>query len=80
MCHHQSVSDAVEGAAQVPWSVRAPQKWVFSAIALLIAVAIVVSAITSIAKDVGGLPPYLMLFVGPVLGGFYVWYFALKKW
>ena len=74
------MSESVEGAAPEPWSVRAPQKWVFSAIALLITVAIVVSAITSIAKDVGGLPPYLMLFVGPILGGFYIWYFALKKW
>ncbi len=74
------MSESVEGAAPAPWSVRTPQKWVFSAIALLITVAIVVSAITSIAKDVGGLPPYLMLFVGPILGGFYIWYFALKKW
>ena len=74
------MSESVEGAAPAPWSVMAPQKWVFSAIALLITVAIVVSAITSIAKDVGGLPPYLMLFVGPILGGFYIWYFALKKW
>lgn len=72
--------DSVEVAVQVPWSVRAPQKWVFSVIALLITVAIVVSAVASITKDVGGLPPYLMLFVGPVLGGFYIWYFALKKW
>jgi hypothetical protein len=74
------MSEAVEGAAPAPWSVRAPQKWVFAAIALLITAAIVVSAITSIAKDVGGLPPFLMLFVGPVLGGFYIWYFTLKKW
>ncbi|CAB4759948.1 MAG: hypothetical protein F2701_07365 [Actinobacteria bacterium] len=74
------MSDPVDETAQVPWSVRAPQKWVFSLIALLITIAIVVSAITSIAKDIGGLPPYLMLFVGPILGGFYVWYFALKKW
>jgi hypothetical protein len=74
------MSESVEGAALAPWSVRAPQKWVFSVIALLITVAIVVSAITSIAKDVGGLPPYLMLCVGPILGGFYIWYFALKKW
>ena len=74
------MSESVEGATPAPWSVRSPQKWVFAAIALLITVAIVVSAITSIANDVGGLPPYLMLFVGPVLGGFYIWYFALKKW
>ncbi len=74
------MSESVEGAAPAPWSVRAPQKWGCSAIALLITFAIVVSAITSIAKDVGGLPPYLMLFVGPILGGFYSWYFALKTW
>ncbi|PHX61217.1 MAG: hypothetical protein CK552_01735 [Actinobacteria bacterium] len=74
------MSEAAEGAAPVPWSVRSPQKWVFAVISLLIAVAIVISAVTSITKDLGGLPPYLMLFVGPVLGGFYIWYFAFKKW
>ena len=63
-----------------PWSSRSPQRWVFAAIAIIIAVAVVVAAMNYISLGRGGIVPYLMLAGGPVLGAYYVWYFALRKW
>ncbi|GDX32719.1 hypothetical protein LBMAG15_16540 [Actinomycetes bacterium] len=73
--------DEILGAVtEVPWSARAPQKWLFSALAVVLTVAIMGAAIVAIGKGEGSVVPYLMLVVGPVLGVFYFWYFALKKW
>lgn len=52
----------------------------FSALAVVLTVAIMGAAIVAIGKGEGSVVPYLMLVVGPVLGVFYFWYFALKKW
>ena len=64
----------------IPWSSRAPQKYVLAAIAVVIGVALVITAIAYIASGTGGIVPYLMLVVGPVLTVIYVYVFAFKKW
>ena len=77
--NNSKASNGLPGAP-VPWSVRAPQRWVFAIAAVVVTVAIVIAALGAIGNGEGGVVPYLMLVVGPVLGGFYLWYFAIKKW
>ena len=52
----------------VPWSARAPQRYVFAALAVIIGNAVVVTAIA-----------YIMITVGPVLAVVYVYYFGFRK-
>lgn len=66
-------------AYPVPWSARAPQRYVFAAAAVVIAVAVVISALAYISSGTGGVVPYLMLVGGPVLGGIYAWYFGFRR-
>jgi hypothetical protein len=61
------------------WSRRSPQRYGFAALAVLVTVAIVVTALGFIGDGVGGVIPFFMLLVGPALGGFYVWNFVLRK-
>ena len=64
----------------VPWSARSPQRWIFAIAAVALTVAIVIAALGSIRTGEGSVVPFLMLLVGPVLGGFYFWYFSIKRW
>lgn len=63
-----------------PWSSRSPQRWVFAAVAVALAVAVVIAAVGYISRGQGGIVPYLMIAGGPALGAYYVWYFAIRKW
>ncbi len=63
-----------------PWSSRSPQRWLFAAIAVALAIAVVIAAVNYISLGRGGIVPYLMLAGGPTLGAYYVWYFAIRKW
>ena len=63
----------------VPWSARAPQRYVFAALAVIIGIAVVITAIAYIGAGTGGVVPYLMLTVGPVLAVVYVYYFGFRK-
>ncbi len=63
----------------VPWSARAPQRYVFAALAVVIGIAVVVTAIAYISAGTGGVVPYLMITVGPVLAVVYVYYFGFRK-
>ncbi|MSO26832.1 MAG: hypothetical protein EXQ60_02035 [Candidatus Nanopelagicales bacterium] len=74
------MGETQEVLVEVPWSARSPQKWFFSALAVVLTVAIMGAALTAIGKGEGTVVPYLMLVVGPVLGVFYFWYFAIKRW
>lgn len=62
-------------ASQRPWSSRSPQKYVLSLIMVVLAVALVLTGIGYIADGRGGLVPYLIIIGGPILSGFYIWYF-----
>lgn len=63
----------------VPWSARAPQRYVFAALAVVIGIAVVLTAIAYIGAGTGGVVPYLMITVGPVLAVVYVYYFGFRK-
>ncbi len=63
----------------VPWSARAPQRYVFAALAVIIGIAVVITAIAYISAGTGGVVPYLMITVGPVLAVVYVYYFGFRK-
>jgi hypothetical protein len=63
----------------VPWSARAPQRYVFAALAVIIGIAVVVTALAYIRAGTGGVVPFLMITVGPVLAVVYVYYFGFRK-
>ena len=69
-----------DNAPAIPWSSRAPQKYVLSIIAIVIGVALMVTAVAYIANGTGGVVPFLMLVVAPVLTVVYVYAFLFKKW
>ena len=63
----------------VPWSARAPQRYVFAVIAVVLGIAVVVTALAYIRAGTGGIVPFLMITVGPVLAVIYVYYFGFRK-
>ncbi|MFM8773598.1 MAG: hypothetical protein ACKOFP_07125 [Actinomycetota bacterium] len=63
----------------VPWSARSPQRYVFAAIAVILGIAIVATALAYIRAGTGGVVPFLMITVGPVLAVVYVYYFGFRK-
>jgi drug/metabolite transporter (DMT)-like permease len=63
----------------VPWSARAPQRYVFAVIAVVIGLAVVVTALAYIRAGTGGVVPFLMITVGPILTIVYVYYFGFRK-
>lgn len=62
-----------------PWSARRPQSLVLSAVFIIVAVCLVWQALSYIGAGVGGLVPYFILLAGPVLCGYYVWYFNFYR-
>ena len=63
----------------VPWSARAPQRYVFAALAVIIGIAVVLTALAYIRAGTGGVVPFLMITVGPILAVVYVYYFGFRK-
>lgn len=63
----------------VPWSARPPQRYVFAVLAVVIGIAVVVTALAYIRAGTGGVVPFLMITVGPVLAVVYVYYFGFRK-
>jgi uncharacterized membrane protein len=63
----------------VPWSARSPQRYVFAVLAVVIGIAVVVTALAYIRAGTGGVVPFLMITVGPVLAAVYVYYFGFRK-
>ncbi len=58
-----------------PWTSKRPQSLILSLVVVLVAVALVGTAIAYIAAGTGALVPYFMLVGGPVLACYYLWYF-----
>jgi len=69
-----------ESGVARPWSTRSPQRWIFMAVAVILAVAVVLTGVAYIRQGTGGVVPFLMVAVAPVLGVVYAWYFGFKKW
>lgn len=63
----------------IPWSARAPQRYVFAALAVIIGIAVVVTALGYIRAGTGGVVPFLMITVGPILAIVYVYYFGFRR-
>lgn len=70
------MTSAGESNQQSPWSGRGPQKYVLSLIMVILAVALVATGLNFISAGQGGLVPYLIVICGPVICGYYVWYFT----
>lgn len=64
----------------IPWSSRSPQKYILSIVAIVICVALVITAIAYISAGTGGIVPFLMIVVAPVLTVVYLYSFLIKKW
>jgi len=80
MCHAQRMSDSSNPeTVPVPWSARAPQRYVFAALAVVIGIAVVITGLSYISAGTGGVVPFLMITVGPVLAVVYVYYFGFRK-
>ena len=62
-----------------PWSARRPQSLVRSVLIVVVVVALVLTALRYISDGVGGLVPYLMVVVGPILCGYYIWYWNFYR-
>ena len=59
------------------WSARRPQSLLLSVIFIVVAAALVWQAFDYIGRGMGGVVPYLLVVGGPVLAGYYVWYFNI---
>jgi len=66
--------------SEIPWSSRAPQRYVLAVITVIIAIAVIITGVGYATNGVGGIVPYLMIIVAPVLAVTYVYVFAFKKW
>jgi CHASE2 domain-containing sensor protein len=71
--------DSIPETVPVPWSARSPQRYVFAALAVIIGIAVVLTALAYIRAGTGGVVPFLMITVGPVLAVVYVYYFGFRK-
>lgn len=71
-------NDDVDELTARPWSARRPQSLVLSVVFIVLAVALVWQAFSYIGKGVGGAIPYLLIVGGPVLAGYYIWYFNVR--
>lgn len=58
-----------------PWSTKSPQRYVLSAVMVVLAAALVATGLGYISSGVGGVVPYLIVVAGPLVAIFYIWYF-----
>ncbi len=62
-----------------PWSARRPQRYLFSIGVVVLMTAVIVTGISFIGGGEGGVVPFLMILVAPILGIFYIWYFNFSE-
>ena len=62
-----------------PWAARKPQSFVVSGILIAVAVALVWQGLAYINAGTGALVPYFIVFGGPVLAIYYIWYFSFRR-
>lgn len=68
----------MERLMERPWSARKPQSLLLSVIFIVVAIALVWQAFTYIGEGTGGAIPYLLIIGGPLLAGYYIWYFNFR--
>ncbi len=68
-----------ESAIAQPWSMRRPQRYVFTVVVVVLMVAVIATGFGFISGGEGGVVPFLMILVAPVLGIFYIWYFNFSE-
>jgi CHASE2 domain-containing sensor protein len=73
------MAEPAETDVPIPWSARAPQRYVFAVLAVVIGIAVVVTGVAYIQAGTGGVVPFLMITVGPILAVVYVYYFGFRK-
>jgi hypothetical protein len=61
------------------WSMRRPQRYVFTVVVVVLMVAVIATGFGFISGGEGGVVPFLMILVAPVLGIFYIWYFNFSE-
>lgn len=61
-----------------PWGARKPQSYLVSLVFVVLAVALVWQAFQYIGQGVGGAIPYFLILAGPVMAGYYIWYFNFR--
>lgn len=72
-------SDSTIVTTPTPWSLRRPQRYVFTIAIVALMVVLAGTAVSLIASGTGGIVPVLMLTTSPVIGAFYVWYFNFSE-
>lgn len=63
-----------------PWATKRPQSLVLSAVMVIIAIAVMVTAVSFVSEGRGGIVPVLMLVGAPVIAGAYLIYFNKTNW
>lgn len=61
-----------------PWSARRPQNFILSGILIVIGIALAWQGFALIGEGVGGVIPYFIIILGPVLAVYYTWYFTIR--
>jgi len=61
-----------------PWGARRPQSLFISLVFIALAVALVWQALQYIGQGVGGAIPFFLIIAGPLVAGFYIWYFNFR--
>lgn len=58
-----------------PWSLRRPQRYIFSALIVIAMLGVMSAGVGFVSAGEGGIVPILMLVAAPALAVFYIWYF-----
>ena len=61
-----------------PWGARRPQNLLISLGFIALAVALVWQALQYIGQGIGGAIPFFLIIAGPLMAGFYIWYFNFR--
>ncbi len=73
------MDDEIERLVERPWSARRPQSLALSLVFIVVAIALVWQAFSYISQGMGGAIPYLLIIGGPLLAGYYIWYFNFRN-
>lgn len=61
------------------WSLRPPQRYIIPVLIAVVMGAVVWAGVNFIQEGTGGAVPYFMIVLGPLLAGYYIWFFAIRS-